>query len=486
MAKKLYEETAVANIANAIRNKNGQTTTYKIAEMAQAINDIPTGGGELPSFEFTGSQMANLFQNNRLTQLHDIGYTTNNITDLGYAYSYVNAPTINTPIINLSTTDSGYIDCGYAFSDAKLNSVNINGDGILINASGMFSDSSIKTINFNGIPKIGCSRWSCKPTSIFYNCQNITDIPTLEFVKYTGSSDTELSFDDIFQNCWKLKHRSDEIIIDHADFYNNGVNYIRFSGTFSNNYSMAEFPQWLYGFANSPSLFTYGNLSFSSCYSLQNVVLPMSNNVAYNSGYIFDYNCSLKSVKFQTQENGTPYTANWSSSLTWNLGSLGAWADSNTYTYTNYLIMDNSRNVHTFTNAKDFIEYAESLGAWTDIGYKYTANGVEYTKWSTSTNNNGYFTRFWSYKLVYCWNEQDAEEIRAKGYIPYGMSYIYSLYNHDSAVETINSLPDCSGCAAQTIQFAGNAGSAYGKAISTLTAEEIAVATAKNWTVAIN
>ena len=76
MAKKLYEETAVANIANAIRNKNGQTTTYKIAEMAQAINNIPTGGGELPSFSFTRGELQNLFQNDRLTPLHDIGYTT--------------------------------------------------------------------------------------------------------------------------------------------------------------------------------------------------------------------------------------------------------------------------------------------------------------------------------------------------------------------------------------------------------------------------
>lgn len=65
------------------------------------------------------------------------------------------------------------------------------------------------------------------------------------------------------------------------------------------------------------------------------------------------------------------------------------------------------------------------------------------------------------------------------------MSPNYSLYNHDSAVETINSLPDCSGCAAQTIKFRGSAGSAYNKAINTLTDEEIAVATAKNWTVAL-
>ena len=158
MAEKLYEETAVANIANAIRNKNGQTTTYKIAEMAQAINNIPTGGGELPSFSFTRGELQNLFQNNRLTPLHDIGYTTSDITSLSYAYSRVNAPTINTPIINLSTTENSYIDCSYAFDYANLNSVNINGDRIMINANGMFGNSNIKTINFNGIPKICCSR----------------------------------------------------------------------------------------------------------------------------------------------------------------------------------------------------------------------------------------------------------------------------------------------------------------------------------------
>ena len=40
MAKKLYEETSVQAIANAIRAKNGETTTYKIGEMATAIAAI--------------------------------------------------------------------------------------------------------------------------------------------------------------------------------------------------------------------------------------------------------------------------------------------------------------------------------------------------------------------------------------------------------------------------------------------------------------
>lgn len=61
----------------------------------------------------------------------------------------------------------------------------------------------------------------------------------------------------------------------------------------------------------------------------------------------------------------------------------------------------------------------------------------------------------------------------------------YSRYNHDSAVETINSLPDTSvNGSGNSIIFTADSG-AYtdGGAIGTLTEEEIAVATAKGWTV---
>lgn len=40
MAKKLYEEASVQAIANAIRAKNGEMTTYKIGDMAAAIAAI--------------------------------------------------------------------------------------------------------------------------------------------------------------------------------------------------------------------------------------------------------------------------------------------------------------------------------------------------------------------------------------------------------------------------------------------------------------
>ena len=67
----------------------------------------------------------------------------------------------------------------------------------------------------------------------------------------------------------------------------------------------------------------------------------------------------------------------------------------------------------------------------------------------------------------------------------------YCLYNHDSAVETINSLPDTSAYLAtasgtNTIKFRGASGALTdGGAINTLTEAEIAVATAKGWTVSI-
>lgn len=63
-----------------------------------------------------------------------------------------------------------------------------------------------------------------------------------------------------------------------------------------------------------------------------------------------------------------------------------------------------------------------------------------------------------------------------------------SVYNHISAVETINTLPDTTGSqyGRNVIKFKKNAGSATsGGAINTLTEEEIAVATAKGWTVAL-
>lgn len=54
MAKKLYEEASVQDIANAIREKTGGTETYKIAQMGNAVRGITTGDqiahADIPSY----------------------------------------------------------------------------------------------------------------------------------------------------------------------------------------------------------------------------------------------------------------------------------------------------------------------------------------------------------------------------------------------------------------------------------------------------
>ena len=47
MANKLYNDTSVKAIADAIRAKNGTTDTYTIGEMATAITNIPSGSGDI-------------------------------------------------------------------------------------------------------------------------------------------------------------------------------------------------------------------------------------------------------------------------------------------------------------------------------------------------------------------------------------------------------------------------------------------------------
>lgn len=53
MANVLVEETSLSNIASAIRGKNGSTAVYKPGEMAAAITNLPTGGGDTETINFS-------------------------------------------------------------------------------------------------------------------------------------------------------------------------------------------------------------------------------------------------------------------------------------------------------------------------------------------------------------------------------------------------------------------------------------------------
>lgn len=53
MALKLYSDTDIQDIADAIRSKNGSSDTYKVSEMASAIDALPTGFSGLSFSSFT-------------------------------------------------------------------------------------------------------------------------------------------------------------------------------------------------------------------------------------------------------------------------------------------------------------------------------------------------------------------------------------------------------------------------------------------------
>lgn len=58
MAKVLVSESNLTNIANAIRSKNGSSNTYTPAQMASAIQAIPTGGGSSTLWNINITQSA--------------------------------------------------------------------------------------------------------------------------------------------------------------------------------------------------------------------------------------------------------------------------------------------------------------------------------------------------------------------------------------------------------------------------------------------
>lgn len=228
-------------IGDAIRAKTGSSNKLTLDQMASEISNISTGGGEVPSFHFTGRQMQGLFIDGRLSQLHTIGYTTSDITDLSETYNSIVDNTINTPIINMKKTANYSLDCNSAFTNADLGTVNINFEGVAprIKATAMFNQYKGKNINFIGVPNIECSP-NGSPTAMFSGASNLKEIPQLNFVRY--GSGNPLSFTYLFNDCINLKHRDDEIIIDYADFYNNNFTMVDCSSLFYRNMSMEKIP----------------------------------------------------------------------------------------------------------------------------------------------------------------------------------------------------------------------------------------------------
>ena len=205
---------------------------------------------------------------------------------------------------------------------------------------------------------------------------------------------------------------------------------------FEENYSLSELPNLSFFHEKNLGTQTYVlyNYGFSKCYNLREIAnIPVNAYIMTSNGFTgaFSNCCRTKRVTFKTNGDGSPCQVSWKSQ-TIDLTSAG------------YAM--------SYSYVTKYSENAEEKWVRDDVGYQALKDDPDW----------------WASDIA------------------------YSRYNHDSAVETINSLPDTSAYLSEkggtnTIKFKGQSGELTdGGAINTLTEEEIAVATAKGWTVTLS
>ena len=390
MANVIINDQNLTNIANAIRGKNGTTTTYKPSEMAAAISAIETGGGsggDLPenALNITGDCSYRFVYNgwNWFIDTYGNQVTTSNITD----------------------GDSMFKD-----------SDNLTNIPFELNFIGDNTSNSNNTINAH---------------RMFYDCYKLESIPVISNCKVKNMS-------EIFYACRRLRYFPDDIESYFNWSYLDSLDSQWGDGTMSSMFnfcnSLRKIPIELLKHGNKG--ISYSNCAFyslgGSCYALDEMIdIPVIYTSTWTSNgfYKFGSECNrVKNITFMMPD-GQPYVKNWKSQtidLTQNVG----------YTkYESYIIGNNS-GITADKRVSD------------NISYQLLKNDPDW--WTMDVN--------------------------------------YSRYNHDSAVATINSLPDTSAYlttagGTNNIKFTGEAGTLTdGGAINTLTETEIAVATAKGWT----
>ena len=377
MANVIINDTNLTNIANAIRGKNGTTTTYKPSEMAAAITAISGGGGGsgVPAEALVFSQ--------------DCSYMFYNSNWEWFWNTYKDSITTSDMTGAASMFHSFY----GAASPVVLNfRANYN-----VRTNNMFYNCSKKSVS-----KIV----NLKPNSMtsMFELYGATTLPEFENLNMSGiQASTYADCSRMFSHCKRLRSISEDVL------------------------------RQLYTSTNS-FYSTHLYSGFDNCWALdeiKGVRMPAGSNITDNCFFDTFNRCQrVKDVIFATQEDGTPYTANMK-----------------------------SQNIKLNQYVGYFANYSDGYGG-AELPESAAIRDAE--TYATNKNNPDSWT--------------DMPE--------------YSRYNHTSAVNTINSLPDTSAYltangGTNTITFRPTSGSLTdGGAVETLTEEEIAVAAAKGWTVA--
>ena len=332
-------------------------------------------------------------------------------------------------------------DCEYACAGAvACVYINLFGNTIstsnITSSSKMFYKSTLEKIPFAlNLGRTVDTNYSLN--GLFDSAIKLKELPTLNLLNPIGSTSY------LFSECQNLRNLPDNFAVDFdwSFIHNTDNKYASLSFIFNNCFSLRSisenFLNNYWGVSNNLGYSNYYN-SFNNCYVLDEIKglrfnkSTMTSNMFYNP---FDNCARVKDIIFALEKDGSVQTVNCKSQTV------------------------------------DL-----SLG----VGY-YTGSNI------------GYITTYFNSGITADKRVSDDATYQALKDDPdwFSTNINYSRYNHDSAVRTINSLPDTSAYltangGTNTIKFKGQSGaSTDGGAINTLTEEEIAVATAKGWTVSL-
>lgn len=380
MAKKLYEESNIYDIACALREKCGDSSkTYKTCDMASAIRNLSTSGGGGTG---GGIPLPFVVSGNCIRLFSGIGWNN---------------------FINTYEIEANDVTCMVEMFDRNSTieqipfEINMKKDSSM--ASGSFASSFEGCRALKAVPKINADFPIVGMHKTFKNCYNLRYLPD-EFANFNyAMEDYYHPFYATFTNCYSLRSLPTQIF--ENDKYYDGHCYLNALGGLRVIDELTDLP-----IPYAQTITT--NLFYSG--------------VTDESGFGTEWG-RIKRLTFATN-NGVPYQKNWSNQTIF-LSDIGS------------------------GTIKEITGYNSGLTTATQVtdaaSYQALKNNPDW--WTTETK--------------------------------------YSRYNHDSAVETINSLPDVSTGSNNTIKFKGESGELTdGGAINTMTSEEIAVAAAKGWTVA--
>lgn len=413
-------------LGDAVREKAELTEKMTLDQMAEAISNLEVNPA--PNVE-------------EITIIENGTYTPDEGVD-GFNKVIVDVPAdlgdLPEDLLYLSG-DQGYRFYGNGWSSFLEKYGNQITTENITSMSHMFHNTKVKEIPFSLNIK---PNTNCEMTSLFESAQQLEHLPIINNCKPTTNG-----FQYMCSSCLNLK----EINIDFDNWdLSNIVQYgYCYEGNWhSNCYSIRTIPMSYYNklfqlkTTGKTSYFysIYYNLAWN-CFNLDEIIdmpvmaLDKYTSNAFSSTITNTYR--LKNFTFKVQEDGTPYSASdWKSQII-------------DLTLTGYCLL-----------------------------------GSTYYKRDNYLYNSGITIDKCIYDDATYQALKNDPDSYVCGYSKENPLH-YSRYNKASAIRTINSLPDVSGSGGtNTIKFKGEAGlKTDAGAINTMTPEEIAVATAKGWTV---